>query len=34
MIFIYSDDPLMTGDIVKVKITASEGYDLIGEKVV
>ena len=28
-----SDDKLNIGDFVNVKITACEGYDLIGEKV-
>ena len=30
-IFINTDEPLMTGDIVKVKVTGAYEYDLIGE---
>ena len=32
-VFIHTDEALMTGDFVKVKITASSDYDLIGELV-
>lgn len=30
-IFINTDETLMTGDIVKVKVTGAYEYDLIGE---
>ena len=32
-VFVNSDEELMTGDMVKVKITAASDYDLIGEKI-
>ena len=32
-VFVKSDEELMTGDMVKVKITAASDYDLIGEKI-
>jgi len=31
LIFVYADAELMTGDFVKVKVTGSYEYDLIGE---
>lgn len=30
-IFITTDEELMTGDFVKVKVTGTNDYDLIGE---
>ena len=30
-IFIITDEELMTGDFVKVKVTGTNDYDLIGE---
>jgi ribosomal protein S12 methylthiotransferase len=30
-IFVNTEQPLMTGDIVKVKVTGAAEYDLIGE---
>lgn len=32
-VFIVTDEPLMTGDFVKVKITGAQEYDLIGEMI-
>lgn len=30
-IFVMTDEELMTGDFVKVKVTGTNDYDLIGE---
>ncbi len=30
-IFLHTDEPLMTGDFVKVRVTGAFEYDLIGE---
>lgn len=32
-IFISADDELMSGDLVRVRVTGASGYDLIGEKI-